>query len=52
MLNISGNRNKLLQMGGEPYQYNYGERNEIYASDSGQPVGTVLWLQNRWGLEV
>jgi TonB-linked SusC/RagA family outer membrane protein len=36
-LNISGNRNKLLQMGGEPYQYNYGERNEIYASVVGSP---------------
>ena len=36
-LNISGNRNKLLQMGGEPYQYNYGERNEIYASIVGSP---------------
>jgi TonB-linked SusC/RagA family outer membrane protein len=37
MLNISGNRNKLMQMGGEPYQYNYGERNEIYASIVGHP---------------
>lgn len=37
MLNISGNRNRLLQMGGEPYQYNYGERNEIYASIVGRP---------------
>lgn len=35
--NISANRNKLLKLGGEPYQYNYGERNEIYASIVGQP---------------
>ncbi|OQP57570.1 SusC/RagA family TonB-linked outer membrane protein [Niastella populi] len=37
MLNVSGNRNRLLQMGGEPFQYNYGERNEIYASIVGRP---------------
>lgn len=36
-LNLSLNRNKLLKLGGEPYQYNYGERNEIYASIVGQP---------------
>ncbi|TZF83577.1 TonB-dependent receptor [Pedobacter sp. BS3] len=36
-LNFSANRNKLLKLGGEPYQYNYGERNEIYASIVGQP---------------
>jgi TonB-linked SusC/RagA family outer membrane protein len=36
-LNVSVNRNKLLKLGGEPYQYNYGERNEIYASIVGQP---------------
>lgn len=36
-LNVSANRNKLLKLGGEPYQYNYGERNEIYASIVGQP---------------
>jgi TonB-linked SusC/RagA family outer membrane protein len=36
-LNISANRNKLIKLGGEPYQYNYGERNEIYASIVGQP---------------
>ncbi len=35
--NISANRNKLLKLGGEPYQYNYGERNEIYAAIVGQP---------------
>jgi TonB-linked SusC/RagA family outer membrane protein len=35
--NISFNRNKLLKLGGEPYQYNYGERNEIYASIVGMP---------------
>lgn len=37
MLNMSGNRNKLLEIGGEAYQYNYGERNEIYASVVGGP---------------
>lgn len=36
-LNFALNRNKLLKLGGEPYQYNYGERNEIYASIVGQP---------------
>ncbi|WP_345947945.1 TonB-dependent receptor [Mucilaginibacter sp. PAMB04274] len=35
--NISVNRNKLLKLGGEPYQYNYGERNEIYATIVGSP---------------
>jgi TonB-linked SusC/RagA family outer membrane protein len=34
--NISANRNKLLALGGEPVQYNFGERNEIYAAQVGQ----------------
>lgn len=37
-LNLSANRNKLVELGGEPYQYNYGERNEIYAAIVGQPA--------------
>lgn len=37
-MNISGNRNKLLKLGGEAYQYNYGERNEVYAAIVGQPA--------------
>lgn len=37
MFNIAANRNKLLDMGGEPFQYNYGERNEIYAAMVGSP---------------
>jgi TonB-linked SusC/RagA family outer membrane protein len=37
-LNFSANRNKLLELGGEPFQYNYGERNEIYAAIVGQPA--------------
>lgn len=36
-VNISANRNKLLDLGGEPYQFNYGERNEIYAAFTGGP---------------
>ncbi|MCX2449749.1 TonB-dependent receptor [Pedobacter sp. PLR] len=36
--NISGNRNELLELGGEPFQYNYGERNEIYAAIVGKPA--------------
>ncbi|WGQ09805.1 TonB-dependent receptor [Pedobacter gandavensis] len=36
--NIAGNRNKLLELGGEPFQYNYGERNEIYAAIVGRPA--------------
>lgn len=35
--NLAANRNRLLELGGEPYQYNYGERNEIYAAMVGQP---------------
>ncbi|MGC4232300.1 MAG: TonB-dependent receptor [Niabella sp.] len=31
------NVNKLLELGGEPHQYNFGERNEIYAAIVGQP---------------
>ncbi|AMP98569.1 TonB-dependent receptor [Pedobacter cryoconitis] len=37
-LNFSANRNRLLELGGEPFQYNYGERNEIYAAIVGQPA--------------
>lgn len=36
-LNFAANRNKLLKLGGEPFQYSYGERNEIYAAIVGQP---------------
>ncbi len=35
--NIAGNTNELLELGGEPFQYSYGERNEIYAAIVGQP---------------
>ena len=31
-INFAKNKNKLLELGGEPYLYNYGERNEIYAA--------------------
>lgn len=34
--NASANRNKLLALGGEPIQYNFGERNEIYVAEVGQ----------------
>lgn len=44
--NISVNRNKLLKLGGEPYQYNYGERNEIYASIVGRPYVQFLGYQS------
>ncbi|MDQ0641286.1 TonB-linked SusC/RagA family outer membrane protein [Pedobacter sp. W3I1] len=37
-LNFAANRNKLIKLGGEPYQYNYGVRNEIYASIVGGPA--------------
>jgi len=36
--NISKTENKLLELGGEPYMYTYGERNEIYAAIVGQPA--------------
>jgi TonB-linked SusC/RagA family outer membrane protein len=36
--NMAGNRNKLLELGGEPFQLNYGERNEIYAAFLGGPA--------------
>lgn len=35
--NIASNTNELLELGGEPFQYSYGERNEIYAAIVGQP---------------
>ena len=35
--NFATNSNKLISLGGEPYRYNYGERNEVYAAIVGQP---------------
>ena len=37
-VNLTANRNKLLELGGEPFQYNFGERNEIYAAIVGSPA--------------
>lgn len=37
-INFSANKNKLLELGGEPFQYNFGERNEVYAAIVGQPA--------------
>ncbi|MFC5284399.1 SusC/RagA family TonB-linked outer membrane protein [Pedobacter alpinus] len=34
--NISANRNTLLALGGEPFQNNFGERNEIYSAVVGK----------------
>ncbi|WP_256010095.1 SusC/RagA family TonB-linked outer membrane protein [Desertivirga xinjiangensis] len=36
--NLSANRNKLLDLGGEQYQLNYGEREEVYAAYLGGPA--------------
>ncbi|WP_235833048.1 SusC/RagA family TonB-linked outer membrane protein [Arcticibacter tournemirensis] len=36
-LNLAANSNKLMQLGGEPFQYTYGERNEVYAAIVGKP---------------
>lgn len=36
-LNISHNKNTLIDLGGEPFQYSFGERNEVYAATLGQP---------------
>lgn len=36
-LNVSANKNTLIDIGGEDHQYNYGERNEIYAAIAGSP---------------
>jgi TonB-linked SusC/RagA family outer membrane protein len=36
--NISKTENKLLELGGEPHMYTYGERNEMYAAIVGQPA--------------
>lgn len=36
-LNFAANRNSLLRLGGEPFQYTYGERNELYAAIVGKP---------------
>jgi TonB-linked SusC/RagA family outer membrane protein len=30
--NMAFNKNKLIDLGGEPYQFNYGERSEVYAA--------------------
>ncbi|MCL2098284.1 MAG: TonB-dependent receptor [Bacteroidales bacterium] len=35
--NLSFNRNKLIDLGGEPYQFNYGERSEVFAAFLGAP---------------
>lgn len=35
---FSTNKNKLLELGGEPFQYNFGERNEVYAAIVGEPA--------------
>lgn len=37
-LNISSNKNVLLDLGGEKTQYNYGERNEVYEAAVGHPA--------------
>lgn len=37
-ITFSHNKNKLLELGGEPYQYNFGERNEVYAAIVGEPA--------------
>ncbi|MGN6418196.1 MAG: SusC/RagA family TonB-linked outer membrane protein [Pseudobacter sp.] len=36
-LNFATNKNTLLNIGGEDHQFNYGERNEIYAAFAGAP---------------
>ncbi|MCD8164801.1 MAG: TonB-dependent receptor [Bacteroides sp.] len=35
--NFSTNKNKLISLGGPAHQYNYGERQEVYAAIVGQP---------------
>lgn len=35
--NLSHNRNTLVDLGGEPFQYSFGERTEVYAANVGQP---------------
>jgi TonB-linked SusC/RagA family outer membrane protein len=37
-VNFAYNGNRLLELGGEAYQYSYGERNEVYAAIVGQPA--------------
>jgi TonB-linked SusC/RagA family outer membrane protein len=37
-INFAHNANRLLELGGEAYQYSYGERNEVYAAIVGQPA--------------
>lgn len=37
-INFATNNNKLLELGGEFRQLNYGERNEVYASIVGEPA--------------
>jgi hypothetical protein len=36
--NVATNQNKLLDLGGEPFLLNYGDRNEIYAAIIGHPA--------------
>jgi TonB-dependent starch-binding outer membrane protein SusC len=36
-LNLSHNENKLIDFGGIPFQFNTGERNEVYSSAVGYP---------------
>ena len=36
-INLSANKNTLLDLGGEPHQYNIGERQETYAAFPGGP---------------
>lgn len=36
-INFSRNKNTLVDLGGEPFQYSFGERNEVYAAIVGQP---------------
>ncbi|MBZ4188727.1 SusC/RagA family TonB-linked outer membrane protein [Niabella beijingensis] len=37
-ITFAANRNKLLSLGGEAFQYNYGERSEVYAAIVGAPA--------------
>jgi TonB-linked SusC/RagA family outer membrane protein len=52
-INFAHNSNRLLELGGEAYQYSYGERNEVYAAIVGQPAIQFfgyktdgVWLNN------
>ncbi len=35
--NFATNSNRLISLGGEPYRYSYGEREEVYAAIVGKP---------------